>query len=704
MVGVFPSALHTAITGPGSRGGGPAKAGVPPLGLGQQGVGESGRGAGSGQSGTPGSGAGAAHGTGPGAGSGAGRGSGSGPTSSPTRVTGPPPPGPGCAGGQPCPTSPQLSIKCHDGVPGDPNSHTTDDPLSPPCVTWDLRPGNDDPSHGVYSDHIDVVVLGFATLPPFRCRDVPPPSQPGAIDGAARTWRALCHYFQTTFQTYGREINLYWYNVSKSEGASPQLLADDLHKGLYKPGNANPPFAVLQDSGGSEAGERPNSFLAKDQIEYFEAMLVDAGGYYGNNGYGQHYFDAFLKSDWSQGGSLNGGVPYFWSFHPSVEEVLREGEAWVCQSLAGKPAANSDDPNLRGTPRKLALAYDTGGFGPYQTGTTTFQQYRDSLRDLADRFATATNLLCGRQVFDQFGSDPLTGRAQQALWVDGAVYPNPQPSAQALACMQHSQVNPVCPNNVLSLQPDTSVLCLLCKEITGLAGAEPQAHYFPEFIFVSGPVADAFNFRLGTQFIYGTPAGFSKAFGITELWQLPGFTAAYWERAYSSVSPTTVMDPFSGMGTYETLMQVLSALQLAGPSPSPTRAASGDPGRDSSYVGLYGWQRRFTYDASLGNSSAPLSPPASPAAGYSPGDYTFVRGMIEQRWDPTGVPAGGPYPSELMAGCFRIINNSQRFAFTADRAHHLDGWGSGSYDETQGIPPAATPLPPCTGDSWGQGT
>jgi hypothetical protein len=164
-----------------------------------------------------------------------------------------------------------------------------------------------------------------------------------------------------------------------------------------------------------------------------------------------------------------------------------------------------------------------------------------------------------------------------------------------------------------------------------------------------------------------------------------------------------VISLFSGMEDYETLMQLFGAVQLAGPNLSAHTVAYGATGANPSYVGMYGWQRAFTYASGLGDSPAPFAPPASPAAGYAPGDQSFLKGMEEERWDPSGVPAGGAYPNEVTGGCFRLIDNMQRFSMQADASHNLVGWSSAKYQppETQGIPPSTAPMPPCDGDHAG---
>ena len=74
VMGLFLSALHTIVSGPGSAAGGAAQAGVPPLGLGRQGAGLAGPGFGSGQSGPSGIGASTGNNRGQGSGSGPGSG------------------------------------------------------------------------------------------------------------------------------------------------------------------------------------------------------------------------------------------------------------------------------------------------------------------------------------------------------------------------------------------------------------------------------------------------------------------------------------------------------------------------------------------------------------------------------------------------------------------------------------------------------
>lgn len=693
VIGVFPTALPTDVTGPGSQAGGAAHAGLNPFGLGRRGVGGVGLGIGSGQSGALGAGASQAQGAGPGPGRGSGPGPGSGQAGSPVPMPplGPTPGSPTCPSGTVCPPSPLLGIRCHDGVPGDPNSHTTEDPLSPPCVAWDGVVGASDPRHGVYQDHIDVVVLfGPGTTnrnDSFSCKG---PVQTGVADRAPRV---LCQFFQNNFQVYGRNVEIYEYVESDQEVRNAQLLADDLHRGLFHPqGVGNPPFAVIGSGPGAVI---QSQYYAKEEIEYFEFK----GSYFGNgdaNGFDEHFPESFLTTDWRQGGTLNQGIPYFWTGYPSIEHVLREGETWVCQHVVGRPATNADDPRLKGKPRRIALGYDATANDLTFYGPMTPQQYQSARKALADRFAAETDRLCGspgHPVFDQFGSatnpqgDLLTENYGVSGW-----------SQSALACMQHTQRNPACPNNTVSPDaPDTSILCLLCFDAQALGPAEQSVNYLPEYIFVSGDMGHPFEMRLSCA---DAQSGLNNAFGISEMWQMPGGTSQYWYRAAFSVDPTT-----TGVVTfeaYEELMQLFSAIQLAGPNLTAPHVAGGELGRGPGYVGLYGWQRKFSYDPSR------LSP-ASPAAGFGPADRSFLKGMEEERWDASGSPPGGSEPSDcfgggvgapkVVLGCFRIINNAQRFSEPGDESHGLDAWSSARYDETQGS--ASTPTPPCTGDEQG---
>ena len=686
VIGMFPSALHTVVSGPGTQAGAAAQTGVPPLGLAKWGTGDG------------------ALGTGGAAGSrnGAGIGAGAGGLPTPGPVL--PPRAPICPGKLACPTAPPLSIRCHDGVPGTPASHTTEDPLSPPCVVWDLTPGKDDPSHGIYSDHIDVVLLGIdsgttvsSSAMQYVCRADPRDPSVKSRASFYWDWYVFCHYLMNTFQTYGRTVVLYTYQQTELEVNNLQLLADDLYKGSFHPGNPNPPFAIL---GGQDP--EANRYVAKYEIEQFE-FGGSVTGHVGN-GFSDHYFDAFLNSDWTQGGSMNNGVPFFWPFNPSVETTLSDGAAWVCQSLAVRPAANSDDPNLKGKPRKIALGYETTE-SEERTGYATRRQYYDAVKALANRFALEADQLCGHPVFDEFGTDPSTGAPVRSLRVEDDLtftYPGePELATEAIGCMQHKLINPQCPNNPASLEPDTTLVCLLCQNMDQLGTAEQNASYFPEYTFISGGVSDPWLFRADStgHFYYGSnyQKGFNNAFGIRELWQLPGWDHTYWYRAWRTVDPTTTVS-YQGTEIYEELMQLFAAIQLGGPDPTPAHVASGDTTRGSSFVGLYGWQRVFGFDA-----AGPVLPPASPAAGYSLADHAFLKGMEEERWDPSGTIPGphfdtGSAGSAGFTGCFRIIDNLHRLAGEADLGHRLIRFSSARYDETEGIPPSTTPLPPCTGD------
>ena len=173
---------------------------------------------------------------------------------------------------------------------------------------------------------------------------------------------------------------------------------------------------------------------------------------------------------------------------------------------------------------------------------------------------------------------------------------------------------------------------------------EATLHYFPERLFVSGADANPVVARSNNQALY------NNAFGLSERWQVGGFTQTYWWRAVEQTDPTSAPSQLYLMPVYETLMQLFSAIQLSGPPLTPTNVEHG----------LYTWRRAFSV------TSNPSLSPSSPAAGFTSADHSFIKGMVEELWDATGIPPGGPsqtspfWSGSTGNGCYRIIDHVER--------------------------------------------
>ena len=685
-VWVFPGALHTAVSGPARHaGGGGAQAAIPPLGLGTPGAGQAGPGAGSGQNGTPGQAHAAA--AGPGSGAGAGTGIGPGPGSgSGGSSTSTPAPTPGCSAGPGCPQPP--AVLCRHGSAGDPDSRTTDDPLSPPCVAWDGSDNGGATAQGVTGhrestcpDCIKVVLINADPTVDYNTPASPGTNSPGSVLGyqdVDRTWRVLRQFFQSRLQTYGRTVEIIPFRPPAGEQGA--ALAHDIYSQFQ-------PFAVM-DYGMPAAcsftstGPTWTSAYAQYGIEWFD--FSDGTPLCTGNDPRFHYFpNSLLDVD-----TVRNGIPYFWSGQPSLEDIRDDGSSWLCSSILGgsdptrtHPVTESQEPGLNGQHRRVALGYDNlfwAGNGP-TPGTSWI-----------DSFKAAVGARCGYQLDGPYqledatdyrgsGRPDISRRAVDAMYQDG----------------------------------DTSVVCLLCGRpyantfYDPLTAAEAQhtPAYFPEFLFVSGVegdpysaqyagcnVADPTTTPVPPSYCTNPQTSFDKAVGIREMWQLPGYTATWWFKAYAATDPTTVVGARTGFNTYEKLMQLFSAIQLAGPELTPAHVAAGDPRRGATFVGLYGWQRRFGPDGAGA---------VTPAAGYSPAHHAFLRGMNEVRWSQNGVPPGGEYIHVGVndVGCYLVIDALQRFADQVDSEHRVDRWPG--YDDSD-QPNARNPTAPqCAGDLEG---
>ena len=533
-------------------------------------------------------------------------------------------------------------------------------------MAWDGSDNGGSTSRGVTShddpncpDCVKVVLLGSYPATDAELNSDAPvgPSEENPLNPT--TFKVLRQFFQNHFQTYGRRVQFFGYPCF---GPCSKKDADAV--------NALQPFAAIP-AGSLNGNAAFDGYLADDGIEVFR--FAQPEGYVGPANF--------------EDGLLHQASPYLWSFQPSIGADMRDGAAWVCQSLVGKPPTETVDPALSRAPgRKIALGYRTlptiaAAVGTDVADASAANRTNDLAlsKQIADRFAAAVDATCGNggHVFDQFGSD-------QDLWVEddystglGTIEgPNdPTVAEKAVALLkQHG---------------DTSVLCLLCgppssagqtnQDADQFAQAEIQTQYFPERIFVGGTDEDPWGARQHHQGTY------NGAFGLSELWQIGGYPQTYWFRAYAATSSQSAISMVNGFGTYERFMQLFAAIQLAGPTLNPHTVQWGTTGRG----GLYSWRRGFSA------TTGPLDSKSSPAAAYTPDKHWFLSGMTEERWDTGGVPPGGPYQSVFgtLNGCFRIIDPATRYS--ADGWPGTSRWPSGpdSDHSNQSVLSA-----PCTGD------
>ncbi|MHB8507993.1 MAG: hypothetical protein ACYDGR_04995 [Candidatus Dormibacteria bacterium] len=287
--------------------------------------------------------------------------------------------------------------------------------------------------------------------------------------------------------------------------------------------------------------------------------------------------------------SLADVAPYIWRLDPSTETTTSAGASWFCRSIAGKPAALANDATLAIQTRRAALAYDDSSGKPG-----------------ANAFADAVRGLCGFEF--QFSFDITDSRAQ----------------SNAAAMMQAQQ--------------DTTLLCFRCSYFYAMDQSLQRIGYFPEHLFIADPAVNYSGRR-------ETPTEYRGASGISFHWRARPLAETYWWQAYQSVDSTNTPDAWQGFSAYESMLQLFSAIQLAGPHLTPANLEQG----------MRTWIR--------------TSPdPFSPTASYAPGTYDFVDDFAWFRWDPSGTPPGGSQteiaPGASPGGCYRMVDDGRRFDTT----------------------------------------
>jgi hypothetical protein len=222
--------------------------------------------------------------------------------------------------------------------------------------------------------------------------------------------------------------------------------------------------------------------------------------------------------------------PYLWSYEMAGDGMLRMLGRWYCAELAGKPAAHAG-PLIRDQPRKLAVVYR-----PFDADENMpLDVLQDTLRT------------CGVQV------TPVVVRAA-----------NDTPDPTLIAQFQQEH--------------DTSIMCI-CEGFyyQDLSSAATSQGYFPEWLLsvYSDDTNFAFHFGDGPD-----PQQAPHAFGLTfqprqvKLADSP-FWWAWRAGDPSATPPSTYLYIFGAETFYESLLEIASGIQMAGPDLTPQNFAAG---------------------------------------------------------------------------------------------------------------------------------
>ena len=293
---------------------------------------------------------------------------------------------------------------------------------------------------------------------------------------------------------------------------------------------------------------------------------------------------------------LEAAAPYLWSLTPDLETTQAATASYVCRQLNGGTATESPNPALRAVSRTFGLLYQGG-------------QPRDLLvQDLATH--------CG--------VSPVEAAVNSSNDVN-----------LALARMRSANVT-----SIIDLAPDY----VQAFEQQAAAGG-----YLPEWV-LDGQQGDDLQ-ALARQH---PPATWAGAIGPTWRWRAPQIIASHWYQAYREVDPSHAPDVWQGAAIYSSLMQLFTAVQMAGPSLSAQRVQQ-----------------------ALFSRQVKSSDPFTPSGRYAPGRHAFISDFMIQRWSSSASPPGGPSGT----GCYQLILNGQRYL--------VDGWDQGDSARASG---------PCDGD------
>ncbi|MBV8302643.1 MAG: hypothetical protein JOZ04_00430 [Acidimicrobiia bacterium] len=499
------------------------------------------------------------------------------------------------------------------------NGHQTADPLSPPCVSQFTGDNGGATWNGVSRNEVRVLVrweggAGDGAAPPTNFYtptdtlvDVDRLPDPDNYLFVAST-RLLETYLNKHLQLYGRRLHFFMYfdgfdyQLQGNNAERQRKAALDLLWTVH-------PFAAVQEYTGGEEDDH-GAFLdtlAKNGVVTFQPL------------------DLVPQS------RLDRVPDRVWAYRPTVEQMADLYTSYVCRKVVGHPVAISGTPTTNGTPRRLGIVVPAGFF-------TSGDQ---SLETVVERRLEA----CGATIAATATLHPTGGCGYYA--VQGV---DPRESPAALT------------DDVRRFQAAgvTTVLWLGCNDqnFPPLAYAEG---FRPEWILFGDGIRD----QAGSVQADNADAPFDHhAIAVSSDALTPPLPQA---RCYAVqreadpslpanpvVLPTDAYAPFAiaGIGVpppldvaaqaYETcllyhhLLQVGSAVQLAGPRLTPNALASGVHG--------------------LAYLSSP--DPQTPSCFYGSG-HACVRDGIAEIYDAT-------------AGCFRAIENGRRYL--------ADAWPDGNVD------------------------
>jgi hypothetical protein len=319
------------------------------------------------------------------------------------------------------------------------------------------------------------------------------PIDENATDGNGRdkTLRAYQRYFNQNYQFYGRHLQLISLNPKDgntcNETANKAMVAeaDDTYHS----------FGIIADIG----------YTYQEAVR--RKMMVEAHWTAGQPDYYRRNF------------------PYMFSPTLDADKLVDANVEFLCKQIVGKPATNTDDPNINGKPRKLGIVSWAGS--DWGASGDVYQQ--------------ALQKRCGAKFDDVETVDTFNESANSAQTWSSVV-------------------------TKFKLDGITTILFGIDYVFGGqIANAATAQSYYPEWI-VCG--CFAWDTNIAMHFFVNS-AQWRHAFGITAREVPRAQPETDWYRAYQSVEPNGDPDETVGLVVFNALVHLANGIQMAGPNLTP---------------------------------------------------------------------------------------------------------------------------------------
>ncbi len=457
----------------------------------------------------------------------------------------------------------------------------TEDPLSPPCVAFFEGDNFGATYAGVRRDEVRVLFYleggvtrptsrGSETTPVGTCSDLGDPPQE-SDDMYLRALRPLQRYFNSRYQTYGRVVRFIVCFSANGITSSPEHRRADAAANFER----SKPFAFVN--------------VTISNIAAYDEYLLDEKRALS--------FDSALAQPAAVFRKFPGRV---WSYIASIEQQARKFSSYVCTKVVGHSVSfggNDNDLDERlhnGRPRRLGLLRTDDPAYP-QT-----QLFARLVREQVSR--------CG------------------GLFVSERTYPRPFGINYAPDRATYGQ-----DNMIAFKQAGVSTVIWAQGWEEKHTRAAAQLNYRPEWVMAGDLGIEGYD--IGQ---FQDPTVWSHAWVAGDVTFFEGFEQSFCFLAIREADPdfpradATAACP---LRLYESLRQLFTGIQVAGPRLSPTTMDEG-------------------YHAIPHIAS---TDPRIPACFYEVGDYTCVKDTVAMWWDSQ---AQAPNNTR---GCWRMPERAKRY-------------------------------------------